>query len=105
MKWICAALAAGVLCACGVATTPAATLYDDGDQGGPDCPFRASYDGQPGVPGDPCVSAADDCSPACCSCGTGTDSYWASECFDGVCASDRIACADAFDADQSLCTE
>lgn len=101
MKWLMAAVAAGTLWAC----APAATLYDDGDQGAPDCPIASTFGGQPGVPGDTCTNAAADCSPACCECGSGTDSYWASECSGGVCQDDSVACADAFNTDGTLCTQ
>jgi hypothetical protein len=77
------------------------TLYDDGNQGAASCPIPATFQGQPGVSGDPCSSAAADCSPACCECPSGTDSYWASECIDGACAPDSEACNDAPSA--SLC--
>jgi hypothetical protein len=71
------------------------TLYDDGNQGAPNCPIASTYGGQPGVPGDPCSDAALDCSPACCECPDGTDSYWASACSGGFCTDDGTACNDA----------
>jgi hypothetical protein len=102
MKWLCALVVAAGLGACGNPDT----LYDDGDQGAPDCVTSApNYTGQPGGPGDACSSAALDCSPACCECGSGTDSYYASECSGGACTDDSTACADAFNSDGSLCTQ
>jgi hypothetical protein len=103
MKWIFVAVASATLWACAPAAAP--TLYDDGDQGAPDCPSPSTFGGQPGVPGSACTDAAADCSPVCCLCGSGTDSYWASECSDDVCQNDSVACADAFNADGSLCTQ
>lgn len=104
MKWLCALVVAAALGACVVAPGPAAdSLYDDGDQGAPGCPIPPTYQGQPGAPGTVCTSAPLDCSPACCSCPSGLDSYWASECSGGICTDDATACADAFNSDPSLC--
>src|SRR5579863_3003883 len=105
MKWL-GALVLATLVSCGgvVVTTGGDTLYDDGAQGAAGCPIASTWGGQPGVPGDPCSSAAADCSPACCECASDTDSYWASECSGGVCLSDADACADAFNSDGALCT-
>jgi hypothetical protein len=102
MKWIYAVVAAVALGACGA---PVDTLYDDGDQAAPDCPIASTYQGQAGAPGSVCSNAALDCSPACCECASGVDSYWASECSGGVCTDDGTACTDAFNADGTLCTQ
>jgi hypothetical protein len=71
------------------------TIYDDGNQGAPACPNPPNYTGQPGQPGAACTDAAADCSPACCQCTSGANSYWASECSGGVCTPDSQACGDA----------
>ncbi len=93
MKILAALVIAATLGACG--SSPPDTLYDDGNQNAPECPIPSAYGGQPGAPGDPCSDAARDCSPACCECGDGTDSFWASECHNGVCLDDHDACANA----------
>jgi hypothetical protein len=96
VKLSSALIAAFLLAACGPTVVVGGdSLYDDGNQGAPNCPFSATYNGQPGVPGDPCTNAAADCSPACCECANGVDSYWASECSGGTCTNDGAACNDA----------
>ena len=95
LKAFCTLAVSAMLISCGSPAVPGPTIYDDGNQGAPNCPISATYQGQPGVPGDPCGDAAEDCSPACCECPSGSDSYWASECSGGYCADDADACNDA----------
>jgi hypothetical protein len=94
VKILAALVVVATLAACG-SSAPPDTLYDDGNQGAADCPIPATYEGQPGVPGDPCSNAAADCSPACCGCPSGNDSFWASECQNGVCLDDTDTCNNA----------
>ncbi len=97
MKNLIALAMVATLMACGGSSAPADTLYDDGDQNAPLCPIPATYQGAPGVEGDPCTNAAADCAPSCCQCSgaSSDDSYWASECAGGSCTSGSQACNDA----------
>jgi hypothetical protein len=70
-------------------------LYFYGNQNGPNCPIAPENAYGKGQQGNRCDNAEVDCAPACCECASGANSYWASECEEGICTSVQQACNDA----------
>ncbi len=81
-----------LVCACGSSTNNSVGTEQ---QSGACQPNPSTLTGSAAT-GASCKSASD-CQPACCHCtrGTSGDTFWASECKSGSCATSATACADA----------
>lgn len=99
MRYGLAALAVGALASlggCG-SSPPALTAAE---QFAGMCPTKSSDLNGKKQPGDKC-SSAEECAPFCCTCPTGTKTFLAASCMNGVCDTMANACANNLAADNS----